>query len=72
MNGPELALATTAANEVEAEMITGLLLEAGIPAIARPGAAIQAYMQASGPRDILVPVARLEEARAVLPGATGE
>lgn len=56
-----------AANEAEADMISGLLLEEGIPSLVRRSPAADVpEMLAAGPRDVLVPRSALEDARQVL------
>ena len=57
-----------APNEAEAEFVRNLLHEEGIPAIVqRPGIhSVLAYLQAPGPRDVLVPRSALMDAREVL------
>jgi len=65
-DGP-LVWAAGARNQVEAELIAGILLEEGVPSLVRraPGFDVPDFM-ASGPREILVPASGLEVARAVL------
>jgi hypothetical protein len=55
-------------NEAEAEFVRNLLREEGIPAmVQRPGIqSVLAYLQAPGPRDVLVPRSALTDAREVL------
>ena len=57
-----------APNEAEAEFVRNLLLEEGIPAmLQRPGIqSVLAYLQAPGPRVVLVPESALRDAREVL------
>jgi len=56
-----------AMNQSEAELIQGLLREEGIPSFARRAAGFDVPdMLAAGPRDILVPAERAEEARDLL------
>ena len=59
-----------ARNESEAELMQGLLLEEGIPSFLKRsrGFDVPDFL-AAGPRDILVPEAGLEAARALLAGA---
>jgi hypothetical protein len=54
-------------NQAEAELIQNLLLEEGVPSIARrsPGADVPDFL-AAGPRDVLVPESGVETARATL------
>jgi hypothetical protein len=61
-----------ARNEVEAEMIQGLLSEHGIPSMLKRtrGFDVPDFL-AAGPRDILVPAALVEQAREVLAGTPG-
>jgi hypothetical protein len=58
---------TTARQGAEAEMLQGMLLEEGIPSLARRtrGFDVPDFL-AAGPRDILVPEAAEAEARALL------
>ncbi len=57
----------SARHQAEAEMIQGLLLEEGIPSLARRSGGFDVPdFLASGPRDILVPAAAVEDARALL------
>lgn len=64
-----------AQNQPEAELIQGLLLEEGIPSMARraPGFDVPDFL-AAGPRHILVPESGVQAAREALsaPGAGGE
>jgi hypothetical protein len=69
--GPLVRVAA-ARNQAEAEMIQGLLLEEGIPSLARRSGGFDVPdFLASGPRDILVPSSGEEAAREMLgdPGA---
>ena len=64
--GP-LVRAAWARNQAEAELITGLLLEEGIPSLARRSGGFDVPdFLASGPRDVLVPESALEAARELL------
>ena len=65
--GGELVKAAFAQNQSEAELIQGILLEEGIPTVQRRsrGFDVPDFL-AAGPRDILVPEAALEAARALL------
>ena len=64
--GPLVRVAT-ARNQAEAEMIEGLLLEEGIPSLARRSGGFDVPdFLASGPRDILVPSSGEEAAREML------
>jgi len=54
-------------NQVEAELIAGMLLEEGIPSLVRRAAAFDVPdFMASGPREVLVPQSGLGAARDVL------
>jgi len=59
-----------ARNQAEAELISGLLLEEGIPSFAKRsrGFDVPDFL-AAGPRDILVPQAGAETAREILKGS---
>ena len=59
-----------ALNQMEAEMIQGLLGEHGIPSMIQRTVDNPEFL-AAGPRQILVPEAALEEAREVLEGTPG-
>ena len=63
----ELVKVARAANQPEAELIEGLLLEEGIPSLLRraPGADVPDFL-AAGPRDVLVPESAAEAAREAL------
>jgi Putative prokaryotic signal transducing protein len=63
----QLVKVARAQNEPEAELIQGLLLEQGIPSMARraPGFDVPDFL-ASGPRDVLVPESGAAIAREVL------
>jgi hypothetical protein len=64
--GP-LVRAAWARNQAEAELIQGLLLEAGIPSLARRSGGFDVPdFLASGPRDVLVAAGGLDAAREVL------
>jgi hypothetical protein len=64
--GPLVRVAA-ARNQAEAELIQGLLLEEGIPSLARRSGGFDVPdFLASGPRDILVPWSGEEAARAML------
>jgi hypothetical protein len=66
VNGPLVAVAG-ARQQPEAEMIQGLLLEAGVPSLVRRSAGFDVPdFLAAGPRDILVPESGVEAARAML------
>jgi hypothetical protein len=65
--GPLVRVAA-ARNQAEAEMLQGLLLEEGIPSLARRSGGFDVPdFLASGPRDILVPLSGAEAARELLP-----
>lgn len=57
-------------NQMEAEMIQGLLSEHGIPSMVQRTVDNPEFL-AAGPRQILVPEAAAEEAREVLEGTPG-
>jgi ketol-acid reductoisomerase len=59
-----------ALNQMEAEMIQGLLGEHGIPSMVQRTVDNPEFL-AAGPRQILVPEAAAEEAREVLKGTPG-
>ena len=67
----------TAQNQPEAEMVQGLLLEAGVPSLVRRSGGFDVPdFLAAGPRDVLVPRGGEQAARDVLgtrahPGAGG-
>ncbi len=64
--GPLVRVAT-ARHQSEAELISGLLLEAGVPSLARRSGGFDVPdMLAAGPRDILVPASGEEIAREAL------
>ena len=59
-----------AQQQPEAEMIQGLLLDAGVPSLVRRSAGFDVPdFLAAGPRDILVPESGVEAARSMLLGA---
>lgn len=60
-----------ALNQMEAEMIQGLLGEHGIPSMVQRTVDNPEFL-AAGPRQILVPEAAAEAAREVLAGTPGE
>ena len=63
----ELVRVGTAQNQPEAELVQGLLLEAGVPSLVRRSGGFDVPdFLAAGPRDILVPRGGEETARAVL------
>jgi hypothetical protein len=63
----ELVKVARAANQPEAELIEGLLLEEGIPCMLRRSAGFDvAESLAAGPRDVLVPESGAEAAREAL------
>lgn len=70
---PELVRVAVAAHQPEAELLLSLLHEAKIPAMTRRTAGFELpdYL-AAGRRDILVPVAFEEQARAALAPLTDE
>jgi hypothetical protein len=64
--GP-LVRAVWARNQAEGELIQGLLLEEGIPSLARRSGGFDVPdFLAAGPRDILVPASGLDAAREIL------
>jgi hypothetical protein len=64
--GP-LVRAAWARNQAEAELVQGLLLEEGIPSLARRSGGFDVPdFLAAGPRDILVPSSGLDAARELL------
>jgi hypothetical protein len=64
--GP-LVRAAWARNQAEAELIQGLLLEEGIPSLARRSGGFDVPdFLASGPRDVLIPAGGLDAAREIL------
>jgi phage major head subunit gpT-like protein len=68
-SGPPVKVAV-ALNQMEAEMIQGLLGEHGIPSMIQRTVDNPEFL-AAGPRQILVPEAAAEEAREVLEGTPG-
>jgi signal recognition particle subunit SEC65 len=60
-----------ALNQMEAEMIQGLLSEYGIPSMVQRTVDNPEFL-AAGPRQVLVPEAAAERAREVLEGTPGE
>jgi hypothetical protein len=69
--GPLVRVAS-ARHQAEAEMIQGLLLEEGIPSLARRSGGFDVPdFLASGPRDILVPASGFEPARELLGDRSG-
>jgi hypothetical protein len=68
----ELVRVATAGNQPEAELLEGLLLEAGVPALARRSGGFDVPdFLAAGPRDVLVPRGGEEVARQLLAGRPG-
>jgi hypothetical protein len=64
----ELVKVARARHQAEAELMQGLLLEEGIPSLVRRSGGFDVPdFLAAGPRDILVPAAGAEAARALLP-----
>ncbi len=61
-----------APNETDAQMMEGMLKDAGIPALIQraPFFDIPHFLSA-GPRDVLVPASALEEAKRILEDTTG-
>ena len=69
--GP-LVRAAWARNQAEADLIQGLLLEEGIPSLARRSGGFDVPdFLAAGPRDILVPSSGADAAREMLGDGTG-
>ena len=65
----ELVRVATAQNQPEAELIGGLLLEAGVPSLVRRSGGFDVPdFLAAGPRDVLVPSGGEQVARDVLGG----
>ncbi len=65
--GGKLVRIVQARNPTEAQLMQGVLLDAGIPSIDRPTRAFDILdLLAVGPRDILVSEAAVEDARALL------
>lgn len=63
----ELVRVATAQNQPEAELVQGLLLEAGVPSLVRRSGGFDVPdFLAAGPRDILVPRGGEDAARAML------
>jgi phage major head subunit gpT-like protein len=69
-NSGRLVKVAYALNQMEAEMIQGLLGEYGIPSMVQRTVDNPEFL-AAGPRQILVPEAAAEEAREVLEGRPG-
>ena len=65
--GRGLVKVAWAQNQAEAELIEGLLRDAGIPSMIMrsPGFDVPDFL-AAGPRDVLVPEAAADEAREIL------
>ena len=62
----------SAPNETVALMMQGLLREAGIPVLVQRASGFDVPdFLAAGPRDVLVPVPELEDARQILEDTTG-
>jgi len=72
MEPGEGVVLTVVSGEPEAEVVCGLLRSAGIDCTYRDTEAIDSPLEdftAAGPREILVPEADVEAARALLPGS---
>ena len=69
-SGGRLVKVAYALNQMEAEMIQGLLAEHGIPSMVQRTVDNPEFL-AAGPRQILVPEAAAENAREALEGAPG-
>jgi hypothetical protein len=66
----ELVRVAWSRNQAESDLIQNLLLEEGVPSIARRSAGFDVPdFLAAGPRDILVPESGVEVARATLAGS---
>jgi hypothetical protein len=64
----ELVRVARARHQAEAELLQGMLLEEGIPSLARRSGGFDVPdFLASGPRDILVPASAVEAAHELLP-----
>lgn len=63
----ELVFVVRAQQQAEADMIEGMLRDAGIPCVVKRSAGfdVPGYL-AAGPRDILVPVSKADVARELL------
>jgi phage major head subunit gpT-like protein len=70
-SGGRLVKVAYALNQMEAEMIQGLLGEHGIPSMVQRTVDNPEFL-AAGPRQILVPEAAAEQAREVLANTPGE
>lgn len=70
-NSGKLVKVAYAQQQMEAEMIQGLLREHGIPSMVQRTVDNPEFL-AAGPRQILVPEAAAEEAREILENAPGE
>lgn len=70
--GDPLVKVAWAANQAEAELIAGLLLEEGVPSVVKRtrGFDVPDFL-AAGPRDVMVAASGAERAREVLAGAPG-
>jgi hypothetical protein len=65
--GGELVKVAWAHNQAEAELVQGLLLEAGVPSLLRRSAGFDVPdMLAAGPRDVMVPADGVSVAREML------
>jgi pimeloyl-ACP methyl ester carboxylesterase len=66
----DLVRVAGAQNQPEAELLQGLLLDAGVPSVIRRarGFDVPDFL-AAGPRDVLVPASAIEAAREALPRA---
>jgi hypothetical protein len=74
MDGEDVLVVTVVSGEPEAELVCGLLRSAGIECGYRETEAIDSPLEdfmASGPREILVREADLEDARSVLAARDG-
>lgn len=69
-SGGRLVKVAYALNQMEAEMIQGLLSEHGIPSMVQRTVDNPEFL-AAGPRQVLVPEAAAEEAREVLANTPG-
>ena len=68
----ELVRVAWAANQAEAELVAGLLLEEGVPSLIRRNAGFDVPdFLAAGPRDVLVPASGEQAARELLAAVEG-
>jgi Putative prokaryotic signal transducing protein len=73
MTDEQLAILMSAANEFEADIVVGLLEDAGIESFQRlGGAGVAGRIGGGGSRDVLVAETDLEQAREVLDSAQAD